>query len=216
MGSVRTGLVRLGRAWRALDVEQRRAAVAALALVATVFLPWYEKNVVVGTELRGDSISAFGVFSFIEAAIFLVALGIVLLLFFRGERRAFHLPGGDGTVIFAAGAWAAFLLFWRVFDRPDVEGRGATVGIQWGFFLAFMAAGALAYVGFRLRTTGQVAEPTRAQDPTTRVEPSPPPYRPVAPQPRRRRRPTGPAGSESPTQIAGQLTFDEDPPTEQR
>jgi hypothetical protein len=208
VGSVRTGLVRLGRAWRALDAEQHRAAVAALALVLTVFLPWYEKNAVDGGRLVGDSISAFGVFSFIEAAIFLVALGILLLLFFRGEQRAFHLPGGDGTVIFGAGAWAAFLLFWRVFDRPDVQGDAATVGIQWGFFLAFVAAGALAVVGFRLRTGARVAEPTSAQDPTTRQEPSPLPYRAPAPQPRRRRRPAGP---DAPTQIAGQLTFDEDP-----
>src|SRR6476469_1014512 len=110
-----------------------------------MFLPWYEKNVVVGNDLASDTVSAFGDFSFIEAAIFLVALGVLLLLFFRAEQRAFHLPGGDGTVIFAAGAWATFLLFWRVFDRPDISGRGATVGIQWGFFLAFVAAGVLTY-----------------------------------------------------------------------
>jgi hypothetical protein len=47
--------------------------------------------------------SAFGVYSFVEAAIFLVACAVLVLLFARGERRAFHLPGGDGTVIMAAG-----------------------------------------------------------------------------------------------------------------
>lgn len=212
MATVRTGLVRMTRAWRALDSEQRRAAVAAVALLLTMFLPWYEKNVVVGRDLASDSVSAFGDVSFIEAAIFLITLGVLLLLFFRAERRAFHLPGGDGTVIFGAGAWAAFLLFWRVFDRPDVGGSGATVGIQWGFFLAFVAAGALTTVGFRLRTSHQVAEPTRAQDPTTRVEPAPVPSRrtPSPAPPRRRRRPVGgPPGAESPTQIAGQLSFEE-------
>lgn len=222
MTTVRNGLVRVARAWRALDVEQRRAAVAAIALLLTMFLPWYEKNVVVGRDLASDSVSAFGDVSFIEAAIFLVTLGVLLLLFHRAEQRAFHLPGGDGTVIFGAGAWAAFLLFWRVFDRPDVGGAGATVGIQWGFFLAFVAAGALAFIGFRLRTSHQIAEPTRAQDPTTRVEPAPLPARRevAAAPPRRRRRPAGGApGPESPTQIAGQLSFEEspdDPPTERR
>ncbi|MCW2992077.1 MAG: hypothetical protein JWM73_2671 [Solirubrobacterales bacterium] len=217
MATVRNGLVRIARAWRALDVEQRRAAVAAVALLLTMFLPWYEKNVVVGKDLASDSVSAFGDVSFIEAAIFLVALGVLLLLFFRAEQRAFHLPGGDGTMIFGAGAWAAFLLFWRVFDRPDVHGSGATVGIQWGFFLAFVAAGMLTYVGFRLRTSHRVAEPTRAQDPTTRVEPAPPPRREITYSNQRRRR--RPAGPDAPTQIAGQLSFEEgheDPPTEQR
>jgi len=216
--TVRNGLVRMARAWRALDVEQRRAAVAAVALLLTMFLPWYEKNVVVGRDLASDSVSAFGDVSFIEAAIFLVTLGVLLLLFYRAEQRAFHLPGGDGTVIFGAGAWAAFLLFWRVFDRPDVGGAGATVGIQWGFFLAFVAAGALAFIGFRLRTSHQIAEPTRAQDPTTKVEPAPrPAQREIASAgPRRRRRPAGP---DAPTEIAGQLSFEEsqdDPPTERR
>lgn len=223
MATVGNGLVRITRAWRALDVEQRRAAVAAVALLLTMFLPWYEVKVIDDGRLVGDAISAFGDVSFIEAAIFLVSCGILLLLFFRAEQRAFHLPGGDGTVIFGAGAWAAFLLFWRVFDRPEAGSADrTTVGIQWGFFLAFVAAGVLAYVGFRLRTSHQVLEPTRAQDPTTRVEPAPlPPRREITyTNQRRRRRPAGGGpGSESPTQIAGQLSFEEsqqqdDPPTE--
>ena len=210
---MRNGVVRLARAWRSLDGDQRRVAVAAVALLVTMFLPWYEKNVVVGTDLASDSVSAFGDVSFIEAAIFLVSLGVLLLLFFRAEQRAFHLPGGDGTVLFGAGVWAALLLFWRVFDRPDVAGEaGATVGIQWGFFLAFVAAGALAYLGFRLRAAHH-AEPSRAEDPTVVVEPSPAPYRAAAPPPRRRRKVTGP---DAPTQIAGQLTFEDEEPRDQR
>ena len=217
MATVRNGLVRVARAWRALDIEQRRAAVAALALLLTMFLPWYEVKVIAEGRLVGDSISAFGDVSFIEAAIFLVAGGVMTLLFFRAEQRAFHLPGGDGTVIFAAGAWATFLLFWRVFDRPTAgSGDRTTVGIQWGFFLAFVAAGVLTYVGYRLRAR-HLAEPTRAQDPTTRVEPTPPPRQPITyTTQRRRRRPSGP---DAPTQIAGQLSFEEsadEPPTERR
>jgi hypothetical protein len=202
VATVTNGLVRIRRAWKALDPEQRQAAIAALALLVTMFLPWYEKNVVVGSDLASDSISAFGTISFIEGAIFLVSLGVLLLLFFRAEQRAFHLPGGDGTVIFGAGLWAAFLLFWRVFDKPNIEGQaGATVGVQWGFFLAFIAAGALAFVGFRIRAAHR-AEPTRAQDPTAIAEPAPPPV------PARRRRRV--AGPDSPTQIAGQLSFEEE------
>lgn len=208
MTGLRNGLVRIVRSWEGLDAEQRRGALAALALLATMFLPWYEKSVAVGNDFVRDSVSAFGDVSFIEASIFLVSAGVLALLFFRGERRAFHLPGGDGTVIFAAGAWAAFLLFWRVFDRPDVGGRGATVSIQWGFFLAFVAAGTLAFVGVRLRAR-HAAEPTRAQDPTTRVEPTPPPETALTTtaRPRRRRRAAAP---DAPTRIAGQLSFEED------
>jgi hypothetical protein len=207
---VRNVLVRVVRAWRALEAEQRHAAIAAFALLVTMLLPWYDKNVAVGNRFASDHLNAFGVFSWVEAAIFLVALGVMLLLFYRAEQRAFHLPGGDGTVIFGAGLWAAFLFLWRVFDRPSASGGATTVGIQWGFFFAFLAAGALAFAGYRIRATDR-AEPTAAQDPTTKVEPTPLPV-PVSPRapspPRRRRRPAGP---DAPTQIAGQLSLDDGP-----
>jgi len=154
---------RIRRALRALDPDQRLAGLAAVALLATMVLPWYEKSVVVRGAFVDDSVSAFGTFSFVEAAVFLVSFGVLALLFARGERRGFHLPGGDGTVVAAAGVWAAVLLFWRVFDRPDAGGgAGATVGIQWGFFVAFVCAAALAAAGLRMRAAGRPEPPNPA------------------------------------------------------
>ena len=67
-----------------------------------MLLPWYQEtgNAIVDGKLASlaDSKNAFQVYSFVEASIFLVALGVLALLFARGERKAFHLPGGDGTV----------------------------------------------------------------------------------------------------------------------
>jgi hypothetical protein len=194
MDVVRGAMRRLARAWRSLGPEQRLAAIAALALLATMFLPWYEKSVYDPKTQKfvPDSLSAFGVVSFVEAAVFLVSAGVLFLLFARADGRAFHLPGGDGTVIFAAGLWAGLLIFWRVFDKPNVQGRGATVGIQWGFFVAFVAAGFLAYAGARLRAAHR-PEP-----------PLPEPPEPPAPTVRRRR---PREDDEGPT--PGQLSFDE-------
>ncbi len=158
---------RLRGAWSATDRDQRFAGLAAGALLFTMFLPWYEKNAF-DTESKRfvtDTVSAFGVISFVEAAIFLVAAGVLLLVLARGERRAFHLPGGDGTIILAAGVWAALLIFYRVFDRPEVSGQAGTVGIQWGFFVAFVAAGALAFVGQRIRVAGRPEPPLHAAAP---------------------------------------------------
>jgi len=168
---------RLRTAHAALDRDQRFAAAAALGLLLAMFLPWYEKNVVIAGSKRfvSDSISAFGAVSFVEAAIFLVAAGVIALLLARANERPFHLPGGDGTVIFAAGLWATALIFYRVFDRPDVSGEGGTVGIQWGFFVAFVAAGALAFAGQRIRVAG------RPEPRLPAAEPEPPPSPPPAP-----------------------------------
>jgi len=156
----------LRAAYDALDRDQRFAAGAAIGLLLAMFLPWYEKTVVItGTRaFASDKISAFGAVSFVEAAIFLVAAGVLLLLLARADKRGFHLPGGDGTVIFAAGLWATALIFYRVFDRPDVSGEGGTVGIQWGFFVAFLAAGALAFAGQRIRAANRPEPPLPAAE----------------------------------------------------
>ena len=78
-----------------------------------------------------DSLSAFGVFTFVEAAVLLVAAGVLFLIWARMEGKGFHLPGGDGLVISLAGGWAMALLIWRVFDRPGDDGastRSASSG----------------------------------------------------------------------------------------
>ncbi len=51
------------------------------------------------TSLRSlsESMTGWGAFSFVEAAVLLVAAGVLLLLFVRAEGQAFHVPGGDGT-----------------------------------------------------------------------------------------------------------------------
>ena len=228
-------------AWRSLGRDQRMAAYAALGLLLAMFLPWYEKNVVPpgGKRLVTDSVSAFGVLTFVEAAVFLVSAGVLVLLFARAERRAFHLPGGDGTVVFAAGLWAALLLFYRVFDRPDVSGAGGTVGIQWGFFVAFVAAGALAYAGQRMRAAHRPEPPLpyeRERDGNAgapRDRDAAPPREPAAPprrdrtaelpadqpdtavtrrlprEPRQPRRPRAPTDN---TPLTDQLSLEDPPP----
>jgi hypothetical protein len=84
------------RTFRLLGFEQRIAAVGAVLL----------------------AISTFGPFSFVEVAEILIAVGVLALLRARALGKEFHLPFGDGTVIAAAGAWAAVLIAVRLFDRP--------------------------------------------------------------------------------------------------
>jgi hypothetical protein len=84
------------RASRRLNLEQRAAGIGALLLI----------------------VSTFGPFSFVEAAEILVGAAVLALLYQRAEEKRFHLPFGDGTVILAAGCWAAGLIVVRLFDRP--------------------------------------------------------------------------------------------------
>jgi hypothetical protein len=192
---------RIASGWRAMAPDQRLAVGAALSLLITMFFPWYglqSLNKKTG-DIHSNTINAFGDVSFVEAAVFLVAAGVIVMLFARAERRAFHLPGGDGTIIMGAGIWAAVLIFYRVFDRPD--GGGYPVGIEWGFFLAFMASGFLAYAGWRIRQAHRPEPPLPGEEPTNAVPPDAARTE-VAPRPRRRTPPPD-------APMEGQLTFDD-------
>jgi hypothetical protein len=104
--------------WRRLNPEQRAAGVGCLLLI----------------------VSTFGAFSFVEAAIIVVALAILLLLRKRAEGREFHIPFGDGTMIAVSGVWCGVLILIRLFDRPIGQG-----------LLALACAAILVLAGLRER-----------------------------------------------------------------
>jgi hypothetical protein len=200
-------MTRLVHAWRALAPERRLAALTSLGLFASMFLRWYSKTdtVVVhgAAKATETSLSAFQAFSFVEAAVLLVSAGVLAMLFARAEERVFRLPGGDGLVVMIAGGWAALLIFYRLLDKPALEGNErvtATVGVEWGIFIALLLALGLLYAGGRMRALERPEPPLRHR---RGAGPNPPedPRPPAAPE-RSRYPPTPP----------GQLSF-EDPPT---
>jgi hypothetical protein len=128
-------LRRLVESWRRLNFEQKVAAVGALLLI----------------------VSTFGPFSFVELAEVLTGAGVLALLRARADGKQFHLPFGDGSVIFAAGCWAALLIVVRLFDRPLGQN-----------FLALVCAGILALAGAaekRKRPADDLPEATRPTPP---------------------------------------------------
>lgn len=153
-------------ALRKLAPEMRMAGIAAAALAFTMILPWYEKSFfdVQERHFVTDNLSALQVFTFVEAAVLLVAAAVMFLVYARAQQRGFHLPGGDGVAITLAGCWAELLLIWRLFDKPDVSERAATVGIAWGMFAAMVAAGALIAAGARVRAAHRPEPPNPAED----------------------------------------------------
>jgi len=206
---------RVARAWRVLTPERRLAAVAAGGLFISLFLNWYQETVIAGARgsaaLRSASVSLTGwqAFSFVEAAVLLVAVGVLALLFLRAEGRAFHVPGGDGGVITAAGLWTCLLIVWRIFDKEGTTGHvqyATASGVDWGIFVALGLAGLLTYAGSRVRRAadpepplpgddGAWAQPRPRARPRARPRPDP---RPAAPRPA-----AGPAGAAEPAWPAG-------------
>jgi hypothetical protein len=151
----------LASARRALDPDQRLAGAAALGLAASMFLPWWQDPFLHVTSV------AVRRFSFVELALFLVAGAVLALLLGRAERRVFHLPLSDGTLLAAAGSWATFLVLFRMFDPPSSTARSAggaaeltrDYGLRWGALLALAAAITLAVAGVRTRRRHHRGEP---------------------------------------------------------
>ena len=159
---LRNAVTRTVCVWRELVIEQRVAAIAAITLFASLFLPWFQQT----SPKASASINGFAAFTFIEGSVLLVAVGILVLLFARGEKRPFHLPGGDGAVIAVGGAWVFILLSTRIFNKP--EQSGVTTGIDWGLGLAFVASIALIFAGIRMRTVHRPEPPNPAASPIRR------------------------------------------------
>jgi hypothetical protein len=158
-------IARIRASWGALAPEQRLAAYCAIGLILSMFLPWYTRDTTAVVKGRLQTVSttlmAWKAFSFVEAAILLVAVGVLLLVFLRGERKAFHLPFGDGLVIFAGGVWVALLVFYRLIDNKTgstSEFQKVDYGVSWGIFVTLLCGVALAYAGQRL-SQAHVAEP---------------------------------------------------------
>jgi hypothetical protein len=180
-------MTRLTDAWRELAPAQRRAALASLGLFVSMLLPWYDKTdtVVVhgAAKATQTSLSAFQAFSFVEAAVLLVSAGILAMLFARAERRNFQLPGGDGLIVMIAGGWTALLIFYRLLDKPELQGNEqvtSTVGVEWGIFIALLLALGVVVAGGRMRAEERPEPPlrrARATRPRLPLEP----YSPIDP-----------------------------------
>jgi hypothetical protein len=205
----------LVRAWRALPHESRLAAFASLALFVTLFLPWYQVTLIASAKTKLESASAtitgWGAFSFVEAAVLLVAAAVLIL------------PGGDGGVITAAGLWTCVLIVWRIFDKQGATTNGpsaTTSGVEWGIFIALAAAAFLAYSGSRVRAAHRPEPPLPGEDTApagssaAATAARSPRRRPDAPErPRRRARPPIPDPADPPA-AAPAPPFEAEAPTD--
>ena len=137
--------------WHNLDTHQRLTGFTALVLLGTLALPWFQETQFDSAgNVHTLSVTGFGAFTFVEGSIVLVCAAVLTMLFARGEKRAFHLPGGDGAVIAAAGGWCLLLLAWRMLIAPP-EHVGSDTGIEWGIMVAVVASVALLGTGLRIR-----------------------------------------------------------------
>jgi hypothetical protein len=149
------GKGRLRELGNALDPNQRLAAIAATALGASIFLPWWRD------PIFDITYAGFRRLTFLEVAVFLVAASVLVLLVRRAEGRNFHLPLADATLIAVAGLWSIFLLVFRLLDPPTrtVAQDTRDYGMRWGILFALASAVLLTVAGVRERRERHRGQP---------------------------------------------------------
>ena len=135
------------RGARTLPPDQRLAGLAALGVIASMFLPWWRD------PLTGLSYWAVNRFTFVELALVLAAGSVLLFLYGRAEGRGFHLPLADGTLAAGAGIWCCLLVLARILDPPTrvLPDRTLDYELRWGFLIALASGVLLAVAGVRGR-----------------------------------------------------------------
>jgi hypothetical protein len=169
---------------RRLRAGEWTAAVAAVALLVSVFLPWYERDVeiciaIVGVDCpRTDYVSGWEALSVIDFVLAAAAASALALWLVTVTQRTVAVGLALNVFVVIGAAAALVLVMVRVLDQPDL-GRG--YGLSWGIVAAALAAGALLEGSWKALRDERPVPPGRSTDVTGRPAPPPPPIEPLPP-----------------------------------
>lgn len=145
-----------------VSVGETIAGVSALALFIFMFLPWFGVESVEGFGVGdiGVDANAWEAFSFVDILLFLASAAVVGLVLARAAAALPDLPQPPATIIAAAGALAVLLILFRLVITPgfDTGGVDVDLGRKIGIFLGLIAAGGIAYGGWRAMTEAEAPD----------------------------------------------------------
>jgi peptidoglycan/LPS O-acetylase OafA/YrhL len=151
---------------RRLRAGEWIAAVSGVALLVSLFLPWYGPGNVSGWE----SLAA------IDVLLALVAAAGVLLLVVTAVQSVPAVPIAVSTLVVIAGLVGVLLVLFRVIDTPD-----GTIGREWALWLGLAgAAGIIVGAALAMRDE-RLSPPGGHTDLTGRPVAPPAELDPIAP-----------------------------------
>jgi hypothetical protein len=137
--------------WRALQGGHYLAGFGAMALIVSLFMPWYSLQVPASLaaqfpyRVEGD---AWQTFSGVDVALFVYGV-VVLCLTVLGTGLAARVlsirPSHVSKLIALAGAGATGFVAWKLIDQPDPH---QLFSIEHGAFVALASALAIALGGW--------------------------------------------------------------------
>jgi hypothetical protein len=140
-----------------ISTGERVAGVAALALLITLWLPWYSASAFGDSE----SVNAWESFDLIDVILFLVAILTIALVAMRAAGSTPELPAPPGALIAGGGAIATILVLYRILDIPgEADIAGIDIGREVGVFFALIASAAVAFGGYTAMNEDPVSTPS--------------------------------------------------------
>jgi len=131
---------------RPLSPAERFVCGGAIAVAASMLLPWY--GIPFGDGLSVTGLDAFGAAA---AAVLLTVGAAVVLIMREASGHSLPRPLRAAELVVLAGAWSALLCVYLVFDRPDELGGTTDVNPRLGVFVALAGCVAVGLGGMRMR-----------------------------------------------------------------
>jgi hypothetical protein len=156
-----------------LSLGDQIAAAGGIALLISLFLPWYGVDVNIGPISESANASAWEALGFIDILLFLVA---VVAIGVPVAKAAGALPDDvpGPLLLLAVGGFGLLLVLFRLVDLPTPDlGGGVDFDRKFGLFLGLIATAGIAYGGWRAN-----AESPAGSTPAA-TPPSPPPSEPT-------------------------------------
>ena len=130
--------------------------LGVVVILVSLPLPWWT------APTEGDLVvTGLGEFSFAEAALVATAAAIVFLVLEIAVGYVPPRPLREWGLLVAGGGWAALIVVYRMFDRPDFQlgGIDEVYEIHYGIFVALAGAIIIIMAGLRLRPLERAKRP---------------------------------------------------------
>jgi hypothetical protein len=161
------------------------AALAGIALLVVMFLPWYGPNAQLGLAAASAghridrAFSAWEAFGILDILLLVTALAAIGVAVLAGTQRSVALPVAASVVVTALGVFVTLLVLYRLVNEP--LGPDSLTDIRFGAYLGLGLCALVALGGFLSlqedgRTLADIApglSGSRPQ-PAVRTRPAPP------------------------------------------
>lgn len=139
---------------RRLTPAEAAGCIAGLALVGSLFLPWFgtsetNPNSKLGGVSGGETVTAFDVFSILQWLLVAAAAAPFILTWIVARGHKLSWKPGEVTMVVGVSAFVLILCNGIILGKPkSAEGTSIEISLQIGYPVALVAALALAASGF--------------------------------------------------------------------